>query len=102
MKSKLHATSVRSAALAVLGLGLSVSACATPNYDQEFAAINGQFANVNARLDTLDARVQDAMARADAAGQAANAASAEARAASQRVDQMGMSMRSAPLRSPRG
>ena len=85
----------RAAAFAALSLGLGLSACATPNYDQEFAQIN-------TRLDTLDARVQDAILRADAAGQAANAASAEARAASQRVDQLGMSMQSAPPRSPRG
>ena len=91
----LRATSGRVAAFAALGLVLGLSACATPNYDQ-------QFAQINTRLDTIDARVQDAIMRADAAGQAASAASAEARAANQRVDQLGMTMQSAPPRSPRG
>jgi hypothetical protein len=90
----------RIAALGALGLALGLGACATPNYDQEFAQINEQFIGVNTRLDSIDTRVADAMARADAAGQAANAASAEARAASQRVDQMNM-QRMQP-RSPRG
>ena len=100
ISTTLRAASARVAALAALGLALGVGACATPNYDQEFAQINQQFVGVNQRLDSLDTRVQEAMADADAAGQAANAASAEARAASQRVDQM--NMRSMPPRSPRG
>ena len=82
-------SAVRLGAVAALGLGLT--ACATPDYSQEFAAINQ-------RLDTVDMRVQEAIARADQAGQAAGAAAAEARTATQRID----ALQRMPARSPRG
>ena len=76
---------------AVAALGLALTACATPDYSQEFGAINQ-------RLDTIDMRVQEAITRADAAGQAANTAAAEARTANQRID----ALQTMPGRSPRG
>ncbi len=83
-------TAAVAAVLAAAGLG--VTACATPNYD-------AQFAQINTRFDSLDMRVQEAINRADAAGQAANTAAAEAARANQRIDMM----QTMPMpRSPRG
>ena len=91
---------VRGAAVAALGLALGVGACATPNYDAQFAQVNERLDNMTTHMGNLDMRVQEAINRADAAGQASNAAAAEARRANERLDQMQrMPM---PPRSPRG
>ena len=97
---QLRTAIVRTAAVGALGLALGLGACATPNYDEQFAMIGQRFDSVDARLNTLDARVSEAIQRADAAGQAANAAAADARMANQRVDQL--NMQRMPARSPRG
>ena len=82
----------RIAAVAAVLAGLGLTACATPNYD-------AQFAQINTRFDSLDMRVQEAINRADAAGQAANTAAAEAARANQRIDML----QTQPMpRSPRG
>lgn len=69
---------LRVAAVIILG-GLSLTACATPNYDAEFAAINS-------RISAVDAKATDALQRADAANAAAAAAAADARNANTRLD----------------
>ena len=76
---------------AVVALGLGLTACATPDYSQEFA-------NINTRFDSLDMRVQEAINRADAANQSAAAAAADARIANERLD----ALQRMPGRSPRG
>ena len=98
LSNRLRIAAVRAAAVAALGF--AVTACATPNYDEQFGMINNRLDTMSGQMVSLDARVQEAITRADAAGQAASAASAEARAANQRVDQLQM-QRMAP-RSPRG
>ena len=91
---------VRTAAVGALGLALGLGACATPNYDAQFAQVNDRLDNMTTHMGNLDMRVQEAITRADAAGQAANVAAAEARTANQRVDQL--QMQRMPPRSPRG
>ena len=98
---QLRTAIVRTAAVAALGLTLGVGACATPNYDDEFAMVNTRLDNMTTHMGTLDQRVSEAIQRADAAGQAANAAAADARMANQRLDQMRSMPPMAP-RSPRG
>ena len=95
---QLRTAIVRAAAVAALGAALGLGACATPNYDDEFAMVNTRLDNMTSHMGTLDMRVQEAIQRADAAGQAANAAAAEARTANQRIDQL----QRMPARSPRG
>ena len=94
----IRTASLRVAAVAALGLALGLGACATPNYDAQFAQVNERLDNRTPPLGTLDRRVSEAIQRADAAGQAANAAAAEARLANQRLDQL----QTMPPRSPRG
>ena len=81
-------TSVRLAAVLILG-GLGLSACATTDYVDEHIAA------VNARVDTVDAKASDAIRRADAAAAAAQtaeataqAAATDARTANQRIDEL--------------
>ena len=95
---RLRTAIVRTAAVAAVGLSLGLGACATPNYDDEFAMVNQRIDNLTTHVGTLDMRVQEAIQRADAAGQAANAAAADARMANQRLDQLN----TMPPRSPRG
>ena len=97
---QLRTAIVRTAAVAALGAALGLGACATPNYDEQFAQLNGRLDNIGTHMGNLDMRVSEAITRADAAGQAANAAAAEARTANQRIDQM--NMQRMPARSPRG
>ncbi|HEX8570212.1 MAG TPA: alanine-zipper protein [Caulobacteraceae bacterium] len=97
---QLRTAIVRAAAVSAIGLALGLGACATPNYDDEFAMVNTRLDNLTTHVGTLDMRVTEAIQRADAAGQAANAAAAEARTANQRIDQL--NMQRLPARSPRG
>jgi hypothetical protein len=97
---QLRTVIVRTAAVGALGLALGLGACATPNYDAQFAQVNDRLDNMTTHMGNLDMRVQEAITRADAAGQAANTAAAEARTANQRVDQL--QMQRMPPRSPRG
>ena len=97
---QLRTAIVRAAAVLAIGLALGLGACATPNYDDEFAMVNTRLDNMTTHMGTLDMRVAEAIQRADAAGQAANAAAAEARTANQRIDQL--NMQRLPARSPRG
>ena len=97
---QLRTVIVRTAAVGALGLALGLGACATPNYDAQFAQVNDRLDNMTTHMGNLDMRVQEAITRADAAGQAANVAAAEARTANQRVDQL--QMQRMPPRSPRG
>ena len=62
----------------ILLSGLSLSACATTNYDDEFAAIN-------ARLTAIEGRVQENTAAAQSAAEQAQSANQKADQLNQRV-----------------
>lgn len=63
------------ATTAVIGVGASLSGCATEQY------VNEQIATVNQRVDAVDAKATDGIRRADAANSAAQAAAASAQQA---------------------
>jgi outer membrane murein-binding lipoprotein Lpp len=86
------------ACVAVLG-GLSLSACASTDYDQRMAEIN-------TRLSAVDAKATDADQKADQALSADQAAQAAAAHVNERVDTLTTTVngleQAPPPRTPRG